>query len=99
MSIPIIAQRGAAETALSQTSSIQEQYFMLPAVGAFDLKMRPRVFAASGVSFVHICLTTVSYNTLFINLKNAFNSLRHVLAQKTDFFYVHIGAALSASFL
>lgn len=42
---------------------------MLPAVGAFDLKMRPRVFAASGVSFVHICLTTVSYNTLFINLK------------------------------
>lgn len=42
---------------------------MLPAVGAFDLKMRPRVFAASGVSFVHIGLTTVSYNTLFINLK------------------------------
>lgn len=98
MSIPIIAQRGAAETEILKLS-IQEQYFMLPAVGAFDLKMRPRVFAASGVSFVHICLTTVSYNTLFINFKKCIQFSTPRFSSKNSVFYVHIGAALSAFFL
>lgn len=44
---------------------------------------------ASGVSFVHICLTTVSYNTLFINVKKCIQFSTPRFSSKNSVFFMY----------